>query len=590
MKEFLKIVLGSMLGFMIVFGLFIIIIFAIIASAASFGEDQPVFVKPNSILFMDLSKTIIERGNDNPFDNFDLAGFKSTKTLGLNQILAAIDKASSDDNIKGILLELSDIPAGYATIEPIRNHLIAFRKSGKFVYAFGDNFSQKAYYLATAADQIIVNPHGYIEFKGLYSELMFFKGALEKLDVETQVVRHGKFKSAVEPFTEDKMSDANRIQTELVLNSIWSNIIKEIASARVISIDSLNLIADSLWANHASQALRLRMIDKTMYKDELLILLKEKVGIALEDDLASIELSKYIKTLNKNQNGSGSDQIAVIYANGEISSGEGDEESIGADGLSQTIRKARQDSSIKAIVLRINSPGGDALASEIIWREVYLANTVKPVVVSMSDLAASGGYYIACPARVIYAEPSTITGSIGVFGIIPNLQKLFNEKLGITFDEVKTNEHSDYISVNKPLSDFDRMVLLNQIETIYATFIQRVSDGRKIPVNMVDSIGQGRIWSGIDARRIHLIDSIGGLGEAISGAAILAGINEYSIVELPVQKDPIEELLNELLGIESMNATLIEQLGEYYSVFTTIKSLSKWSGVQARLPFVMIIH
>lgn len=573
---------------MIVFGLFIIIIFAIIASAASLGDDQPVFVKPNSILYMDFSKTIIERGTNNPFSNIDIVGLNTKKSLGLNQILAAIDKASSDDNIKGILLELSDVPAGYASVEPIRKRLIDFRKSGKFVYAFGDNYSQKAYYLATAADQIIVNPQGYIEFKGLYSEIMFFKGALEKLDVDAQVVRHGKYKSAVEPFTEANMSEANRIQTEMLLNSIWSNIIKEIAAARNLNVDSLNLFADSLLANHAANAFKLKMVDKLMYKDELLTLLKEKSGIAPDDELISIDLSKYIKTLSQSQQGS--NQIAVIYANGEISSGDGDEETIGSDGLSKAIRNARQDSSIKAIVLRINSPGGDALASEIIWREVYLANKVKPVVVSMSDLAASGGYYIACPARVIYAEPSTITGSIGVFGIIPNLQKLFNEKLGITFDEVKTNEHSDYISVNKPLSDFDRMVLLNQIEHIYSTFIQRVSDGRKIPVNLVDSIGQGRIWSGIDARRIHLVDSLGGLREAINGAAILAGINEYSIVELPIQKDPFEELMNELLGIESMNSSLAEQLGEYYSIFTTLKSLSTWSGVQARLPFVMIIH
>lgn len=567
-----------------------VILIAVIASAASFGDDEEIVVEPNSIVYMNFSTPINERGTDNPFENFDFAGMKSGKSLGLNEIIASIDHAATDDNIKGIMMELSDVPAGYASIEPIREHLLDFRKSGKFVIAFGDNLSQKAYYLASAADQVILNPKGYIEFKGLYSELMFFKGSLEKLEVDPQIIRHGKFKSAVEPFTEDKMSSANRQQTEMLLNSIWNHVLKGIAASRSLSVDSLNIIADSLWVRQAEQALQFKLVDKLMYKDEVLALLKQKIGINADDDIVSMDINKYFKAIKNDLKRTDPDKIAVIYAVGEISSGEGDAESIGSDGLSKTIREARQDSSIKAIVLRINSPGGDALASEVIWREVYLANQVKPVVVSMSDLAASGGYYIACPAKVIYAEPSTITGSIGVFGIIPNMQKLFNNKLGITFDEVKTNAHSDFISVNKPMSDFDRMVLLNQIESIYATFIQRVSDGRKIPVNLVDSIGQGRIWSGIDARRIHLVDSIGDLNDAIAGAAKLVGISEYRVVELPYQKDPIQELIMELFGNSSIQSSLATELGEYYSLFKVFQSLSKIKGIQARMPFIMEIH
>ncbi|PKP04457.1 MAG: signal peptide peptidase SppA, partial [Bacteroidetes bacterium HGW-Bacteroidetes-6] len=443
-------------------------------------------------------------------------------------------------------------------------------------------------YLASVAQKVYLNPQGSIEFKGLYMESMFFKGALEKLEVDAQIIRHGKFKSAVEPFMLDKMSDANRIQLQTFANSLWGQVVAQISKSRTINTDSLNNIADSLLAWNAEGALQYKLVDGLIYRDELDALLQSKSEV--EGSVPTLSLADYYSSAKEKMNKYSENRIAVIYAFGEINNGKASYGTISGKAMSETIRNAAADPAIKAIVLRVNSPGGDALASEMIWREVYLANQIKPVVVSMGDYAASGGYYISCAARRIFAESTTLTGSIGVFGVIPNLQKMYNNKLGITFDGVKTNEHSDYIGVNKPMSEFDRSVIQKQIEDIYATFVQRVADGRGITNAEVDSIGQGRIWCGVDALQIGLVDELGGIDYAIAYAAKEAGITEYAIDELPVQKDFITEFVENMQSDTRAADIVRSELGDFAPLFDAWQRATQMSGVQTRLPFFLIMH
>jgi protease-4 len=456
--------------------------------------------------------------------------------------------------------------------------------------AYGENLSQKAYYLASAADLVFMNPLGYLEFKGIYMELMFFKNALTKLEVEAQIIRHGKFKSAVEPFMLEKMSDSNREQLSTYTDGIWNHILSGISESRGISVDELNLIADSLFTWDANGALKYKMVDGLIYRDELDDLIGEKTAVEEGKDISYLSLSNYYENIKAKLVSFKKDKIAVIYANGEIVNGNNSSDVIDGVFMSNCIREAREDSSIKAVVLRVNSPGGDALASDMIWREVYLTNEVKPVIVSMGDYAASGGYYISCAARKIYAEPTTLTGSIGVFGVIPNMEKMFNNKLGITFDNVKTNEHSDYISVTHPMSDFDKALVLKQIENIYSTFLQRVSEGRGMSVDAVDSIGQGRIWSGVDAKRIGLVDEMGGMYDAIAFAASEAGIEEYAIVELPKQKDFLDELLSDMSSQSSIQEKIQNELGVFAPLYKAYMHMQSVQGIQARLPYFIYVN
>lgn len=591
MKQFFKFMFASMLGFFLTFILiFIFLLIFFVALISSAGKDKTVTLLPKSVLVLNLDNQIIERGNDNPFEGFDFFSMKSNKPFGLKQIKESIAKAKDDKNIEGIYLELSEIPAGAATVEEIRNALLDFKKSNKFIISYSEVLTQKAYYLASVADKIYLNPEGFIDFKGLNAQIMFYKGLLEKLDVEAQIIRHGKFKSAVEPFMLDKMSESNREQTKQYLMTIWNYITENISKSRNIKVDQLNLIADSLYLRTAQDAVDYKIADKLMYKDELLAELRTKLTLGENEKIRFINISKYQKVNVKRDLNSGKGKIAVVYAQGEIVSGEGSEVIIGSERISEALRKARVDSTVKAVVLRVNSPGGSALASEVILREVILIKKVKPIVVSMGDVAASGGYYIACAANRIFAHPNTITGSIGVFGMMPNMKGLFNNKLGITVDNVKTNAQSDYGDLYRPMTKQERYIIQGSVENVYKTFISHVSKGRNMTIQKVDSIGQGRVWSGVDALRLGLIDEYGGIDEAIAYAAKLAKIEKYKVIHLPKQKEPFQQLMEDISGETNPYTKLRQEFGEYFMVFDYIRQINNMKGVQARMPFEIIVY
>ena len=539
------------------------------------------------MLFLDFEKPIVDRASKNPFENINFNTFESDPSVGLNTILESLHKAKEDKNIKGIYMELSTINSGIATVEEVRNALLDFKKSGKTIISYSEVYTQKSYYLASVADKIYMNPQGAMELKGLAEEIMFYKGLLDKIEVETQVIRHGRFKSAVEPFILDKMSNDNRLQTRGFMQSIWNFMLNNIASSRKLNFDELNTLTNNFSIREPEDAIKYKLIDKLVYKDEVLEELKKLTGVTKkEDNPQLISLSKYSKGPSLEKKSLKDAQIAVIYASGEIESGEGASDKIGSETVSKAIREARLNDKIKAIVLRVNSPGGSALASEVIWREAELANKVKPVVVSMGDVAASGGYYISAASRKIFASPNTITGSIGVFGLIFNAQKMLNNKLGITIDTVKTNRLSDFGSMSRALTAEEKQIFQQGVEKVYDTFTKRVADGRKMKQANVDSIGQGRVWSGVEAKNIGLIDEFGGLNDAIAAAAKMANISKYRTIELPKQKDPFTEILSEL-GNEAETKYLNYKLGDEAKYFNKAQELLKMQGIQARLPYVI---
>ncbi len=583
MKQFFKFTFASMLGFILASFLVFIIFLGIIVSAVSVGKKETVTVPDKTILMLKLDQPISDRSSENPFAHFNFNLSDVGKQLGLNEIISNLKKASTDSKVKGIFLELTDIPAGQATLEEIRNALIDFKKSGKFIVSYSEAFTQKSYYLASVSDKIYLNPAGDMEFKGMIGQVMFFKGLLEKIDVEPQVIRHGKFKSAIEPFTLDKMSDANKEQTLTFISGMWNHVLEGISASRKISVADLNAMANEYKIQSPQDAVSLKMVDKLLYKDEVLDELKNLVDVKDNKDLKLMKIGKYSNAPDADKKSSG-DKIAVIYATGSIGSGEGDDESIGSETISKAIRKARLDDKVKAVVLRVNSPGGSALASDVIWREMLLTKKAKPVVVSMGNVAASGGYYIACAADKIFAYPNTITGSIGVFGIIPNMKEMFNKNLGITFDDVKTNPYADYIPVTRPMNDAERMIITNDIETIYSTFITHVSEGRKMTVAQVDSIGQGRVWSGVDAKRLGLIDEFGGLNDAVKEAARLARLKDYRTIDLPEQKDTFEQLMEAFSG-DNTSIMLKKELGAAYPYYQYLSRMSRMQGIQALMPY-----
>jgi protease-4 len=587
MKDFFKMMFASMLGFFITVIILFFVFIAIVFSIISMSSNEEVVISSKTILHIELNKPILDRSPKNPIF-FDLASM--TRQNGLNEILKNIKKARNDNNISGIFLDISSIDAGISTVNEIRNALIDFRKSGKFIYSYSEDYSQAAYYLSTASDRIFLNPEGMLLFKGINAELFFLKGMLEKLDVKVQVVRHGKFKAATEPFFLDKMSPENRQQITALINNTWSEMVDGISTTRNISKGTLNQMADSLKIQTADAALKYKLVDQLAYKDEVITALKKKTNIPEKEKITFITIDKYNNVSENNESINKSrDKIAVIYASGEIGGGDGNDNKIGSEDLSKAIRKAREDESVKAIVLRVNSPGGSSLASEVIWREVELATKVKPVVASLGDVAASGGYYIVCPATKIIADPTTITGSIGVFGLIPNMKGLFNNKLGITFDNAKTNLNSDYIPVTQPLSSYQSAVLQNEIEHIYSTFVSHVAAGRHLKKEVVDSIGQGRVWGAKDARNIGLIDDFGGLDKAVETAAVLANIKDYRLISLPEQKDLIGQIFDELMG-SSKTSYLEKELGENYKYYQYLKQVKEMKGIQARMPFELILN
>ena len=589
MKQFFKFTLASIVGVLIAGVLLLFITIGVITAMVS-RTDEPAQIPGNSVLLLKFDHEIVDRARKSPFGDLDFGVFQGNKTVGLNDILDCIRKAKTDNNIKGIYLNPMDIQAGMASVEEIRSALKDFKTSGKFIYAYGDFLSQKAYYLVTIADTLALNPQGSVDFRGLGGERTFYKKGLEKLGVEMQIIRHGKFKSAVEPFLLDKMSDENRLQTETYLKSIWKEMLMDISASRKMGFDELNDIADMVATfRKADFAKKKNLVDRLKYKDQVIEDLKKLTGTSEKDDVKAIDIYKYIKVPEQRaQKGIARKKIAVIYASGSIDASIADD-GIKSEELSRTIREARRDSTIKAIVLRINSPGGSAYGSEVIWREVKLAAATKPVIASMGDVAASGGYYIAAAANTIMADHTTITGSIGIFGMIPNLKNLMTDKLGITTDVVMTNEHSDMISVIRPMSKFERDLMQQTIEEGYDTFITRVSDGRKMEKTAVDDIGQGRVWAAPNAKEIKLIDSFGGLTDAIELARKMAKLDNFRIVNLPKLKDPITELLKEFSS-SAKAGFMKDELGENYKYYEQMRSLISQKGILARMPYDIDIH
>lgn len=572
----------------IVAAFFLILILIGIFSAIAASGDQETKIEENTLLVLNLEGPILDRYVENPFEDVIAEMSGKPGTEGLNRILSNIKKAKRDENIVGIVLEAGMLSAGYATIEEIRDALIDFKTTGKFIYSFAPIYTQKGYYLASVCDKLYLNPGGMIELNGLYAERTFFKGTLDKIGVEMQIVKHGKFKSAVEPFMLKEMSEPARLQTEVYLNSMWDHIKGKIAEVRGVDFDKIDEVADQMPMLRDPQLLiDNKLIDGLKYKDEYIDELKELTETEAKDDLNAIKNSKYAKIhVQKETKGFVRDKIAVIYAQGGIDDGTG--EGIVSEDLSKTIRKARRDSSIKAIVLRVNSPGGSALGSEIIWREVQLAGEVKPLIVSMGDVAASGGYYIACAADKILASPTTLTGSIGIFGMIPNAEGL-SKKIGISFDGVKTNEFADMPSLTRPFRKEEKAIMQAYIENGYDVFIGRCADGRSTSKEAIDEIGQGRVWSGSNARDINLVDEFGGLNAAVELAKEAAGLDQYRLLELPEQKDPFQELLKGLSG-EARMFIGKSILGDEYKYLETFESLKNGQQIQARLPYNLEIH
>lgn len=576
MKSFFKIVFATILGMFLTFFLMLIILG--IAISASGGKKE-VIVKENSILHITLNEALQDRPSEKIFENFSIGSLN--KPLALNDVIENIEKAATDDGISGIFLDLSAIKAGMATVEEVRNALLNFKKSGKFIIAYGEVLSQTEYYLATAADKIYIHPTGLAELKGLHSEILFFKGTLDKLGLEPQVFRHGKFKSAVEPFIQDKLSDANREQVRTFLNSFWNHILEGIAKERKMQMSELQQIASNLQVTNAADAKQMKLVDELKYRDEVLEELKTKTEAEAIDKIHFVSMERYRDVKSKKERGT--DKIAVVYAEGDIVDGNGDEDEVGSVEFSKAIRKARLDERVKAVVLRVNSPGGSALASETIWREVALTKKAKPVIVSMGNLAASGGYYISCDADTIVAQPNTITGSIGVFGLFFNYRNLMN-KIGVSVDTVKTAKYADVMSPTRVVTAPESLVIQREIERIYDTFITRVANGRKLSKAQVDSIGQGRVWSGEDAKRIGLVDVLGGLDTAIAIAARKAKLDKYRITELPFQEGTLEKMIKKLSG-ETEDEVTERVLGDSYYYYQQFEKLKKMQSYQARLPY-----
>lgn len=590
MKQFLKYTLASLIGTLLSFLIIALILGGVVASVASFAEKKPVNVKEKSVLKLELDKPIPERTPQNPFSNFNLGDFGNMNVIGLNDIRETLNEAKTDERIKGVYLNLSIIPSRMATIESIRESLIDFKESGKFIVAYSDVFSQKAYYLSTVADKIYMNPGGMMDFRGMSMNVMFFKGLLDKLDVEMQIIRYGEYKSAVEPFMMKQMSEANKEQSLQYISGVWNHSLQGIKEERGVSIDKLNLIADSMLLRRPEDAVKFGLIDGLKYKDELYDEMKTQLEMEQDTNPNILPLAKYNQAAQHPKASiDPKSEIAVVYAIGEIQMGEGSDDVIGSERISKAVRKARKDTSVKAIVLRVNSPGGSGLASEIIWREVVLAKNEKPVIVSMGDLAASGGYYIAAPADKIYAQKNTLTGSIGVFGVLPNIKGLLNNKLGITVDGVKTNDHADFGYPYRPLSDFEREVLQQNVDTFYMDFVQKVANGRDMSTEEVKAVGSGRIWNGLDAKDKGLIDEFGGLDKAIAEAAGMAELEDYRVAELPKMKSPFEEFFGSF-GSTMRTKILRKELGETYKYFDYLKEIGEMETIQARLPYKYEIH
>ncbi len=586
MKNFLSTLLATIVGVLIM-TIIVILIFAGII-AASTSKEAPD-LKENSILLAKLNNPIKDRSDENPFTKFLAGNTYSEDMMGLDQILRDLHKAKTDDHIKGIVLQLSNIPAGVSTVEEIRNALLDFKESGKFIYSYADMYTQKSYYLATVADSVFMTPNGMFLFTGLSAEVTFYKKALDKLGVEMQVIRHGSYKSANEMFTREDLSDENREQIEGYVGSIWEKIVESISESRDIPVEKLNSYADEVISFDNNQLVETGMMDGLIYFDEMLDMLKEKMDVEEEDDLSSITLARYKDVPVKDKKEYTKDRVGVIFASGRVVDGKEGEGYISSERIAKAIRKARKDKTIKAIVLRVNSGGGSMIASDVIYREVKLAAEAKPLVASLGDVAASGGYYIVAPADTSLASPITITGSIGVFARIPNMQELMNDKLGITTDVVKTNKHADMYTIFNPMDPEVTAMIQRSVDDAYGRFLEVVSEGRAKTSEEVDAIGGGRVWSGKDALEIGLIDMYGGLERSIEVAAEMAGLENYRVRSLPKLEDPMTMIMRQITG-DARLKVIREELGDQYIHYKRIQEIRNMKGLQAEMPFYIDIR
>ncbi len=584
--KFLGNVLATIIG---IFVFLMIAFFGIVFIAALLGGSDKVTLKSDSVIELDLKK--ISDDYAGKYEDPWVTIFSEQKTIGLTDVINAIKAAEKDEKIKGISILNDESSLGMAQAKEVRTALNEFKKSGKFVMAYANTYSQKEYYLNSVADKIYINPVGDMDFKGLSSELMFFKDLQEKSGIHMEVIRHGKYKSAVEPFLQNEMSDANREQTTALLNSVWDVIVADISTSRKVSTTRLNEIANGLLARTPEMAKAEKLVDIIAYEDVYHNDIKKALKVKADEDYNKISIEDYTHNiLTTSLEKDAEDQIAIIYAQGEIGSGEGDVNTIGEGSMRRSLQEAAKDKKIKAIVLRINSPGGSALTSDLIWREIELTKKVKPVVVSMGNYAASGGYYIACNANKIFAEKNTITGSIGVFGVLPNFTALAT-RVGVHTQQVKTHENSANYSPFVPLDEKFAAVTLESVEHIYKTFVTRVAEGRKMNFDQVDAIAQGRVWSGSEALKIGLVDQIGGLNDAIAEAAKLGKTKNYSTQNFPEYKKNLNDLLSGLPFAKSKEAFIKEEIGaENYMLLEQIKKSQQMKGVQALMPFEIIIQ
>ncbi len=586
--KFLGNVLATIVG---LFVFIMILFFGMFFIAVLFGgKSENKEVKNDTVILLDLSEVKNDYAGKFYFEDFE---YYEANHDGLMDVIKAIEVAKKDDNIKGISILNDQSTLGMAQAKAVRDALEDFKKTGKFVMAYANSYSQKEYYLNSVANTIYLNPIGEMEFKGLSSEIMYFKDFQEKYGIKMEVIRHGKYKSAVEPFLENKMSDANREQISSLLNSVWTSVLSDISKSRAIPVTKLNDIANELLARTPEMARNVKLVDKITYEDEYHDDIRKILKVEKEKDYHTISILEYSNNVaTTSKNNSAKDKIAIVYAQGEIKNGEGDVDVIGEGSMRRALKTARNDKKTKAIVLRIDSPGGNALTSDLIWREIEITKKVKPVIVSMGNYAASGGYYIACNANKIFAEENTITGSIGVFGILPNFSQL-TTKMGINVEQVNTNKNAAEYSVFRPLDENFRGYTLESVENIYATFVKHVAEGRKMTFDQVNAIGQGRVWSGTDAVKIGLVDKIGGLDDAIKYAADLVKIKEYKTQNFPEYNKNLKDLLGKMgiPFIKTKEAFIKEEVGEEnYKVIEQIRKVQAKKGIQATMPYEITIH
>ena len=585
--KFLGNVLATIVGIFVFTMLFF---FGIVLIGAIFGgEENGIDIKENSVIELNLED--IQNDYAGKYSDPWVTAFSDTKQIGLTNVIDAIGAAKNDENIKGISILNNNSSLGMAQSKAVRDALEDFKKSGKFVMAYANTYSQKEYYLNSVANTIYLNPVGDLDFKGLSSDLLFFKDFQDKTGVKMEVIRHGKYKSAVEPFLENKMSEANREQITALLNSIWNSVVTDIAKSRNVSVEKLNEIANGLLARTPEMAKAQKLVDVVAYEDVYHNAIKKRLQVDSKDEYESVSIldytHKYITTSIPND---ATDEIAIIYAQGEIQSGEGDVNIIGEGAMRRSISEARNNEDVKAIVLRIDSPGGNALTSDLIWREIELTKKAKPVVVSMGNYAASGGYYIACNANTIFAEKNTITGSIGVFGMLPNFSGL-STKMGIHSEQVNTHKNSGNYNPFAPIDEKFKAVTTEGVEQIYKTFVSHVAQGRKMSFAQVDAIAQGRVWTGADAIKIGLVDKIGGLDDAIQEAARLAKIKTYNTQNYPEYNKNFDDLLENFPFAKTKERWIKEEIGEEnYKIMEQIKRIQSYKGVQARMPFEITIQ